>query len=138
MLGCMVVEGKYTVEEPMNADQIQEIQRGKTTKQEILEWFGPPIAIARKGTIVKVPSPGLRKKGAEEIHSDTFFELFSERNVISEHDIIYYYFYAESKSTAAVCVVGVSDKGRLAVDKLWILINEKTGIVEDYVYREQE
>jgi hypothetical protein len=138
MSGCMVTGVEYTVDEPLNEARIEGIQRAETTKQEILTWFGPPVAIARQGTTTKIPPPDLSKKGYEEVSSETFFELFSAKHEITEDHIIYYYYYREVKgSFAAIGLVGNS-KQRLVVSKLWILINDTTGIVEDYLLRTSE
>ncbi len=138
MSGCMVSGVEYIIDEPLNEAQIKEIQRAETTKQEILKWFGPPVAIARQGTTMKIPPPGPTKKGYEEVLSETFFELFSAKHEIIEGHIIYYYYYREIKgSFAAIGLLGTSKK-RLVVSKLWILINDKTGIVEDYLLRTSE
>jgi len=134
----MVVGGKYKGEESFHEDQIKMILPGKTTKQEILLWFGPPLAIARKGKVMKIPSPDVQKTSSYELDSDTFLELFSGKHEITENHIVYYYTYSETKGTGAFILFAGTDSSRLIVDKLWILINRETGIVEDYMFREQE
>jgi len=136
--GCMVAGRKYKGEECFQKDQIEKILPGKTTKQEILLWFGPPLAIARKGKVIKIPSPDVQKTSSYELHSDTFLELFSGKHEITENHIVYYYTYSEMKGTETVVVFAGTGNSKLVVDKLWILINKETGIVEDYVFREQE
>ena len=75
--GCGIMGTKYKGEESFNEDQISKILPMKTTKQEILLWFGPPLSIARKGKVMKIPSPDIQKSSSYEVHSDIFFELFS-------------------------------------------------------------
>ena len=91
----MIVAGSYEVGEPFGEDQIKKIQPGKTTRQEILEMFGPPVAVAKKGKVMKIPSLGQRKEGSEEIDSDTFFELFSTTHELTANHIIYYYYHSD-------------------------------------------
>jgi len=134
----MVVGGKYKGEESFHEDQIKMILPGKTTKQEILLWFGPPLAIARKGKVMKIPSPDVQKASSYELDSDTFLELFSGKHEVTENHIVYYYTYSETKGTGTVILFAGTESSRLIVNKLWILINRETGIVEDYMFREQE
>ena len=138
MSGCMVSGVEYIIDEPLNEARIEEIQRAETTKQEILKWFGPPVAIARQGTTMKIPPPGPTKEGYEEILSETFFELFSAKHEIIEGHIIYYYYYSVIKGSFAGIGLAGNSKQRLVVSKLWILINDTTGIVEDYLMRTLE
>jgi hypothetical protein len=138
MSSCVVGKSKHIIGEPFNEAQIKGIQRAETTKQEILTWFGPPVAIARQGTTMTFPPPGPAKKGYEEVSSETFFELFSAKHEISEDHIIYYYYYSVIKGSFTDCGLAGSSKKRLVVSKLWILINKKTGIVEDYLLRREE
>ncbi len=134
----MIVAGSYEVGEPFGEDQIKKIQPGKTTRQEILEMFGPPVAVARKGKVMKIPPQWLRKEGSQEIDSDTFFELFSTTHELTENHIIYYYYYSEETGMTGMVLFAALGKGELGVDKLWILVNGETGIVEDYLFREQQ
>ena len=138
MSACVVGKSKHIVGGPFNEARIKGIQRAETTKQEILTWFGPPVAIARQGEIMTFPPPGPTKEGYKEVRSETFFELFSAKHKIIEGHIIYYYYYSVIKgSFAAIGLVGNS-KQRLVVSKLWILINNTTGIVEDHLFRKEE
>ena len=138
MSACVVGKSKHIVGRPFNEAQINGIQQAETTKQEILKWFGPPVAIARQGETMTFPPPGPTKEGYKEVRSETFFELFSAKHAIIESHIIYYYYYPEIKGTFVESLPGGSSKKRLVVSKLWILINNKTGIVEDHLFRKEE
>ncbi len=138
LCGCMIVASKYEAGEPLREEQLEKIQPGKTTRQEILEMFGPPVAVARKGKVMKIPSPGQRKEGSQEIDSEPFFELFSTTHELTENHIIYYYYYSEETGIGAIVLFTAGAKAKLGVDKLWILVNDETGIVEDYLFREQQ
>ena len=136
--GCAIMGAKHKGEESFNKGQINKILPGKTTKQEILLWFGPPLSIARKGRVMKIPSADVQKRSSYELQSDIFFELFSAKHEITENHIIYYYTYSETKNTAVLITLYLTGRSKLVVDKLWILINTETGIVEDYIFRKQE
>jgi hypothetical protein len=79
-----------------------------------------------------------RYSEVEEIHSDTFFELFSERNVIPDHSIIYYYEYARTETPWSYFYHAHLAEKRLFINKLWVLVNEGSDIVEDFLLREEE
>ena len=137
--GCGIGSGKHIIGQPLREAQSARIKRGETTKQQILEWFGPPVAIARKAATMTFPPPGPRKVGYEELQSEIFFELFSAKNEITEDHIIYYYYSSEIKESFFVLIVGGgTDTKILAVNKLWVLINKKTGIAENYLFREEK
>ncbi|MDH5427836.1 MAG: hypothetical protein OEY57_06640 [Nitrospirota bacterium] len=121
-----------------DTEQIANIQRGKSTKDNILSSLGAPIAIAAKDEIITIQSPTIWHKGKvvrgkyHKIDSDTFFELFSGNHALNEHHRIYYYYSAWSKMYGWYFLFGVYEVGRTDIDELWFLINEQTDVVEDY------
>lgn len=135
--GCMVAGRKYKGEECFHKDEISKILPGKTTKQEILFWFGPPLAIARKGEVMKIPPPVGGKERSDEMRSETFLELFSSKHELTGYHRVYYYHCAETETEPVYFVYADRAEKKLFIDKLWILINQQTGIVEDYIFRRQ-
>jgi hypothetical protein len=137
--GCMIVSEKFQTGESFQKKQITEIKPGTTTKQQILDWFGPPAAVARQGSALKIPGTGSGKAGNQDVQfSDTFFELFSAKNTLTEHHIVYYYPATEIRSTQVLVVfAGTADK-KVSTDRLWILIDDRTGIVVDYIFRKAQ
>ena len=132
---CAVL--KYKGEESFHEDQIKMILPGKSTKQEILLWFGPPLAIARKGKVMKLPPPAGGEEHPDEVRWETFLRLFSPKHELTSFHSIYYYHYAESETEPVYFVYADRAEKKLVIDKLWILINQQTGIVEDYIFRRQ-
>ncbi|KPJ63568.1 hypothetical protein AMJ44_14270 [candidate division WOR-1 bacterium DG_54_3] len=130
-----------TTGRPLKDEKIIRIQPGKTTKGDIIEWFGAPMAIAVQGEILKIQTEASWAKGNPrggyyfEIDSDTFFELFSSKHELTEYHRIYYYYRAVSTKSAVILLLYFYESGRTVIDRLWILVNEETGIVEDYVFR---
>jgi hypothetical protein len=123
---------------PLKDDKILTITPGKTTKQDIIELFGAPMAIAKQGEVLKIQSERTYlspKSSYYEIDSDTFFELFSSQHTLTEYHRIYYYYHAVSKETGLVLGFFIYENGKTIFYKLWILVNEETGMVEDYVFR---
>ena len=135
--GCFLMTAEYKMGETIEDESAKNIQPGKTVKQDILQWFGPPIAIARKGELVKIPRLGANRTGWDEIQSDTFFELFSSKQPLTQNHIVYYYHSAEETSTAGMLIVYAHGEGKLAVSNLWILIDDKTGVVADFLFRRE-
>src|SRR5439155_26591822 len=128
---------------PVPDEMIKKIERGKSTKAEILEWFGMPIAIGARGETLTRPRPtvrtgekasGVRPEGYVRTEADTLFELFSSRHNLTDTHRIYYYYRAVSTNFAIVGPGPVFAKRSTSVRRLWVLISEDTGIVEDFVF----
>ena len=124
--GCIYVT-KTTGEQLFTKAQAEKIERGKTTKAEVLQWFGPPVAIVRKN------EGGQELKGEEDIRPETFLELFSGKHRISQDHVVYYYRnLGRGGAMIGIVVAGGTQEWKTR-ERLWILINEKNGIVEDYM-----
>ncbi len=141
----------YPIEEeleaPIKKKELENIERGKTTRLEVLEWLGPPDAIARTGTTMKVSPLGPRKEGSLDVNSQDFLDLFSAEHAITKKHIVYYYetsaFHAIGAFMAVVAPSGGGSSSgpitplRLIVSRLWILIDTETGHVVDYIFRRE-
>lgn len=126
--GCLIasVEYDFTFDE----EEIERIHLGKTTKEEILDWFGPPNAMATKGKIFQFASSSADSK-AEPISNEILSELFSGKHQLANHHSVYFY------STSGISVfkgLFIEDTSP-DINKLWVLVNQESGLVEDYVYR---
>ena len=124
--GCRSVEYGIAFDE----EEIERIHLGKTTKEEILGWFGPPNAMATKGKIFQFASSSAGSK-AEPISNEILFELFSGKHQLANHHSVYFY---STSGTAGGEVLYMSDTSP-DINKLWVLVNQESGLVEDYVYR---
>jgi hypothetical protein len=137
--GCAVLSGKYVTEEPFRGEQVKQIRNYYTTKADILGWFGPPVAIARQGAVLKVPPPGPVKRGSREVPAEEFFKRFAENRVLTGDHIVYYYQDSSLHWADILFLYGVfPTTPSMRVTKFWVLINEKTGIVEDAVLGKEE
>lgn len=117
---------------------------GKTSKYEAIEKLGAPIAIAKMGERLPIPMesywvPGLNlhTPGQYEINSDTFFELFSTEHEFNEYHRVYYYYRSKSSGGTVILLLIFYESYRLSIDKLWLLVNEKTGVVEDIRFKKR-
>jgi len=128
---------------PLPQKTVDEVQPGKTTRSEVLEWFGMPLSIAKKGEVLRIPhgpewaAGGVRPAGYNQVDADAFFELFSTKHKITDHQRIYYYFSSLSTKYGVVLAVYVHESANTRVDRLWLLIDEETGLVDDYVFRKE-
>jgi len=134
---CSNTSGK-----PINEKTVKMIQPDKTTKDEIIQWFGPPQSIekpsGKEETTVKeekVKTMGYQAwpGGAFSPSFESSFELFSSKHKITEDHRIYVYTFTEFKVRGYPFGGG----GHGLSDKLLILINEKTGFVEDYIFSKE-
>jgi hypothetical protein len=98
------------------------IEPGRTTKKQILDLFGPPAAIARKGASDQARA------------AVTSLESFSRP--LNDDDIVYYY----RSGTAEVNAMGavplpdtVTTSRSTQTSELWILIDDRSGVVQDYI-----
>jgi len=114
---------------------------GKTTRADVLKIFGMPMAIAERDEALNLRSGSIWLNtgvvhGAPYIQrADSFFELFRDNNEIKDHHRIYYYYYTYSYKTGIVALFYVHEKERLSQRHLWLLVNERTGIVEDAFFQ---
>ena len=130
--GCGVVVQRFKVEVPFTAKKVEEISRGKTTKAELLEWFGPPSALVRKDERVEIPING--SKGPEHLPGESFFEPFDGRHESTPGHIVYYYqsFYIHNEIVFFV-EAGIPTPLREVYNKVWILIDDESSLVVDYI-----
>lgn len=122
---------------------IKNIALGKTTRLNILEWFGPPAILAEKEGIASLPSEGQDYEKMRQVDSIVFFKYFLERHTLSEQHVVYYYFNEWEKiGGVSIPIPGLAlaslplTSGNLQSRELWVLVNRKTGRVEDYVFLE--
>lgn len=114
-------------------DEIERIHLGKTTKENILDWFGPPKAMATKGKKFQFASSSAGSK-AEPINNEILFELFSEKHQLTNHHSVYFY-STSGTSGAEMFLISFVYVQAPETNRLWVLVNQESGLVEDYVYR---
>lgn len=137
--GCLTLF-KYSGTE-IKAAHVSQIQPGKTLKKDALEWFGAPMAISALDEIVMVPKAGIPDvyrvpRRLTVVESDTFFELFAPEVELTEYHRVYYFYFSESRELMFFLILAMYDQIDTKFDKLWLLVDEKTGIVEDYFFKQ--
>ncbi len=137
--GCLTLY-KYSGTE-IKVSRVAQIQPGKTLKKQAFEWFGAPVAISARGEIVRVPKVSVPDKEYRVprrptlVESDTFFELFDSDIELTEYHRVYYFYFSESRELMYFLMVAMYDEIDTNLDKLWLLVDERTGIVDDYFFR---
>ncbi len=139
--GCLIfpeAAPDYGIKDPEKL--VVFVEPGKTTKRELLKRFGPPVAIAAQDEMTVIPLiydvPPLRPGNTYAIRSDAWFELFAAERSLTEYHRVYYY-YALSRSRVLMFFWIFDYRGSSTeTDRLWFLVNERTGTVEDYAFKE--
>jgi len=139
--GC--IWGSVQYDMTLKKGVIKNIESGKTTRINILEWFGPPAILAKKEGTALLLSEGPDYEKMRQVDSIVFFKYFLERHTISEQHVVYYYFNEWEKiGGVSFPIPGLAlaslplTTGILQSSELWVLVNRKTGRVEDYVFLE--
>ena len=140
--GC--VWGSVQYDRTLEKEKINKIESGKTTPKNILEWFGPPEVLARQGRMTWLPALEGGPEEMRKVDSSIFFTYFMKRHSISEHHIVYYYFNEGEDINGFSIPIPIgtffvslpATFGNLQVSELWVLVNRKTGQVEDYKFLE--
>jgi len=116
--GCVT---KEVVLQPSMIHELKNIQRGESTKQDVLQLFGPPVAIFKNEAMTKDTQPfekeALQFEGATKDH------------------IIYYYTFSRVHMPLTWEWWIPRGEYRLTIEHLWILIHEDSGIVSNYFLR---
>ncbi|HET8569749.1 MAG TPA: hypothetical protein VFM93_12290 [Candidatus Limnocylindria bacterium] len=140
--GCVPVYsvsgGRY-----VGPDDRRRVARG-TTKAQLLEWFGPPLLIARVGLDagaepgsvagpVALPTPAPPgTMDAEVRRGDAWFEPFAVRHPIRETHRVYHW-----SCSVRHGIRGLTTAWHVSTHELWVLVDEETGLAESAVFRER-
>jgi hypothetical protein len=125
LCGCAIIGERYVMEMQFTESQAQRIRNGETTKKEILEWLGPPAAIAR-------PASGA---------ADNVLRRFAA-TIGSGSGQVAYRYQTSALTWGNLCAYGQGGGGcipstpLLNERKLWLLIDERTGRVVDHFVEE--
>jgi hypothetical protein len=131
--GCISIHTKQS----FPVEQIRSIRPGTTTKQEILEWFGPPVAMARKGQSIRVPSVTHDDGEPQDM---VFADILGYFPTKHEEANLVIYLYQYWKSDIPNIFLGFAPvaEGQKTVCRLWILFDEDRNIAVDAVQRMQK
>lgn len=124
---------------PVPQARVAALRPGTTTKYELLESFGMPLSIARKGETLLIArgmdhaAGGVTPAHFEYLSADAFFEPFADRATGAQHRV-YYYSHTISSKHAVVITAYLKESVTRRSEDLWVLVNEQTGLVEDFLF----
>ena len=131
--GCFVHTGTFHSEARLADEDVAAIHRGETTRQQVVERLGPPLALLRRGETVTVADVGARRSGSRSLQADAAFELFSAS--AGPSDVILYYEASEAKQTGGAFLFVGSTDATIDLTRLWILVDAGSGVVKDVAFR---
>jgi hypothetical protein len=140
--GC--IWGSVHYDWTLKKEVIKNIEPGKTTRMNILQWLGPPAILAEQGGVTLLPTLDPDPEKMRKVDSKVFFKYFLEGHAISEQHVVYYYFNEWEKINGVSIPIGNTllslplTSTDLQFSELWVLVNRKTGQVEDFVFLERE
>lgn len=108
--------GCATTGSPIRTERVQSIIPGKTTSSDLSGLFGTPTVLVEQST-------------------NTSFALFPE---MKDGDKIYFYRYSFNYKYPVFLVLYMGEFGKTKTDRLWVLVNEKTGTVVNYAFKQYE
>jgi len=131
-MGCYALGGR--ISGGIKEKQIQGINHGQTTRQQILDWFGEPNAVARQdgGFLYKPMGSYIT---SQEFAAEAFFKLFSGTHLIGAQHIIYYYQHLQNFGMTGV--LNAPTEKVVVIERLWVLMNQETGKVEDHIFKKE-
>jgi hypothetical protein len=130
LAGCMKMEmgGR-----PIKKEMLAKIEPGKTTKNEIIQWFGAPAGIISPHQEdewqQQMPLSPYMAYSASTVSNP--FELFTPKHKISESYRVYYYCYIRSEMQD---VIPFYTEMKHFKDELFILVDESNQLVIDYSF----
>ncbi len=132
--------GCATTGVPIGTERVKSIIPGTSTKSDVFERFGVPASIAVRDEILTISSTAIMGKPFSSrfvyrLNADTFFSLFPP---VDEYHRVYYFCYAVSYTYPVWYVLYFGENGKTKTDRLWVLVNEKAGLVEDYAFKRYE
>jgi hypothetical protein len=99
------------------------------------------MVISARNEIVVVPKASVPDKEYRiprrltVVNSDTFFDLFFPEVEFTEYHRVYYFYFSESRDLTYYFLVAKYNEIDTKFDKLWLLVDERTGTVEDYFFK---
>lgn len=131
IVGCyQYIPYTYTKGVKIDESLVAKIERGKTTRADVLKWFGTPSRILTYEP--KVTSVGASK---ETVAGST---VRGELSVTANQEVyIWEYEVKKSVETMMALRAYVGTEVHEAKDSLTVFINRETGIVEDFGFRRE-
>ena len=140
LASCYLPSPSFSTGRYISRTELGRIEPGLTTKQQLLDAFGPPMGIATRGEDLYLQRPvqwmgGVPLRWGIDIQSGgAMFEFFALREGLGPGHRVYYFYSSSGRQRAIFLLVYINERSWVEMDRLWVLVNEETGIVEDYQY----
>jgi len=128
--GCAHTQSdEGTIKQIEDKDARQQIEKGKTTRNEILKWFGAPDKTIDAGV-----SPQTKAVTADDVNTAQKHEV-----TIGKNQEVYVYEHSETRTEGGFPVPfrGKRKISSIRKNALMIWIDKDSGIVQDYSYRKE-
>lgn len=138
LLGGCVMRGESG--RILDAASLRGLIPEKTGKDDLYTLCGWPSAIILPddtASLVIVPRTAATplSRGAYRIDTAAYYELFFRRRTLGEAHQIVYYEHLTSHNFFWMLLILYYNQGEATADRLWVLVNEETGLVEDYAFK---
>jgi hypothetical protein len=147
--GCILPQGPGRVSGRSVGDH-RRIVPGVTTKADLIEWLGAPMAIAGSGEYVEVPaanvdfSHGVLHAGSTRLgggswtqQGDAWLAPFAARRTIGPAHRVYYWYTTRRYGIFLWPVVFLMERSAESSEELWVLVDEERDVALDSVHRER-
>ena len=145
--GCAHLPAGGRTGRPLDADRAAALERGTTTKAELFERLGAPMAIVGRGEYAEVVAAAVARPippgtwfvrqggGTWPLQGDAALALFADRHALGDDHRVYYWSFTEDSGLGVLWVVFVTETYRTRSAELWVLVDEATERVVDAVFR---
>lgn len=139
--GCYIPRGASKGGTLIPAASVAALRPGVTTKEELFDRFGLPTAVLVPGETASILPEQGRALSARpwerpvDFDADSTFELFSGAPDGGDHRRIYLFRRSKEDMACIVLIFWIDIDHRTDTDRLWVLVDERTRIVEDYAWR---
>lgn len=138
LLGGCVMRGESG--RRLDAALLHEITPEQMGKDDLYTLCGWPSAIILPDDtaslrIVPRAAATPLSRGAYRVDTAAYYELFARRRTLGEAHQIVYYEHLTSHNFLWMLLILYYSQGEATADRLWVLVNEETGLVEDYAFK---
>src|SRR5262245_20874629 len=124
--GCFYARRSVNGPERVDAARAARIVPGTTSRAAVLEDLGPPDTVVRHGA-----------PAADQAAGAAALEVFTARGQQVAGRCVYVYSADARTSSEGLLLLMVSQSTTTSTRRLWVLVDDATGLVADCVYREE-
>lgn len=129
--GCVVMSSSVDTGNLLVEENVGKIQKGKTTRGELLKLLGPPTAALYEGEQTTIPT----SSGEEKLTYKLAFLPFADKFESRPDYVIFYYQNASASHSGVMVVAAAKSTIKIERNRLWVLLDENQDFVADYVFR---